>query len=104
MNKDTKARLLELVERIERRESERGMIAQDIRDDLAVAKSDGFDVKAIRAVIRLRKQDRHEREAADLVLGTYMHALGMLSDLPLGQAAIARDFGGGGLLAEAMVN
>lgn len=63
----------------------------DIRDVYAEAKGNGFDVKALRSVIRLRKQDADERREQEAILETYMHALGMLADTPLGAAAVARD-------------
>ena len=85
-----KDQLRTIVERIERLSEEKDGIASDIRDVFAEAKSNGFDVKALRTVIRLRKQDKDEREEQQAVLDTYLHALGMLSDLPLGQAALRR--------------
>ena len=50
----------------------------DIRDVYAEAKGTGFDVKALRTIVRLRKQDTDERREQQAVLETYMHALGML--------------------------
>jgi len=88
-----KEQLQAFVERIERLEEEKKTISEDIRDVYAESKSNGFDVKALRAVIRLRKQDAQERAEQQAMLETYMHALGMLSDLPLGQAAIERATG-----------
>ena len=79
-----------VVERIERLEDEKSTIAGDIRDVYKEAKGNGYDVKALRAVIRLRKQDADERREHEAILETYMHALGMLADTPLGQAAIER--------------
>jgi uncharacterized protein (UPF0335 family) len=78
------------VERIERLEEEKKTISDDILDVYAEAKSNGFDTKAMRAAIRLRKQDAAERAEHQAILDTYLHALGMLSDTPLGQAAIER--------------
>jgi uncharacterized protein (UPF0335 family) len=66
------------VERIERLEEEKAALAGDIRELFAQAKSTGFDTKALRTVIRLRKQDASERRDHEAVLATYMHALGML--------------------------
>jgi uncharacterized protein (UPF0335 family) len=83
-----KDQLKAFVERIERLEEEKKTIADDIRDVYAEAKGNGFDVKALRAVIRLRKQDVQARTEHELILETYMNALGMLADTPLGQAAI----------------
>ncbi len=82
--------LRSVVERIERLEEEKKAIADDIRDVYAEAKGNGYDVKALRTIIRLRKQDADERRENDAILETYMHELGMLADLPLGQAAIER--------------
>jgi len=85
-----KDQLKAFVERIERLEEEKKTISDDIRDVYAESKSNGFDVKALRAVIRLRKQDAQERREQEAILETYMHALGMLADTPLGKAAIER--------------
>lgn len=78
------------VERIERLEEEKKTISDDIRDVYAEAKGTGYDVTALRAVIKLRKQEPTERNEQQAILETYMHALGMLADTPLGQAAIKR--------------
>jgi uncharacterized protein (UPF0335 family) len=67
-----------VVERIERLEEEKKAIADDIRDVYAEAKGNGYDVKALRTIIRLRKQDKTERQEHEAVLETYMHALGMI--------------------------
>lgn len=79
-----------IVERIERLSEQKDEIASDIRDVFAEAKSQGLDVKALREIIRLRKQDADKRKEHEAIVETYMAALGMLSDLPLGQAAIDR--------------
>jgi uncharacterized protein (UPF0335 family) len=73
-----KDQLKAIVERIERLEKEKKAIADDIRDVYAEAKGNGFEVKALRAVIRLRKQDKDERAEQEAVLETYLHALGMI--------------------------
>ena len=90
-NSVPKDELKSVVERIERLEEEKAATASDIRDLYTEAKGKGLDVKALRAIIKLRKQDANEREEQETVLATYMAALGMLSDLPLGQAAIERN-------------
>lgn len=66
------------IERIERMEEEKRGIADDIKEIYAEAKGNGFDVKALRAIIRLRKQDTDERREQETILETYMHALGMI--------------------------
>jgi uncharacterized protein (UPF0335 family) len=75
-----KDHLKAFVERIERLEEEKKTIADDIRDVYAEAKGTGFDVKALRTIVRLRKQDADERREQETILETYMHALGMLLD------------------------
>ncbi len=72
-----KDQLKAFVERIERLEEEKKALADDIRDVYAEAKGNGFDVKALRTVVRLRKQDSQERREHEAILETYMHALGM---------------------------
>jgi uncharacterized protein (UPF0335 family) len=73
-----KEQLKAFVERIERLEEEKKAIADDIRDVYAEAKGSGFEVKALRAIVRLRKQNTDERREQQAILETYMHALGML--------------------------
>ena len=67
-----------IIERIERLEEEKKATSDDIRDVYAEAKGNGFDVKALRAIVRLRKLDTDERKEQESILETYMHALGML--------------------------
>ncbi len=74
-----KDQLKAFVERIEKLEEEKKAIADDIRDVYAESKANGFDVKALRAIVRLRKMEPTEREEQDAILETYMHALGMLN-------------------------
>ena len=70
--------LKSIIERIERLEEEKKTISDDIRDVYAEAKGNGFDVKALRTIVRLRKQDANERIEQETILETYMQALGML--------------------------
>ena len=81
MQSSAKDRLRAFIERIERLEEEKAALAADIREIFAEAKSAGFDTKAMRAIIRLRKQDDHERMEQEALLTTYMHALGMVPAL-----------------------
>lgn len=67
------------IERIERLEEEKAGIAGDIRDVYSEAKGSGFDTKAIRKIISLRKRDYAERQEEDAILEMYMQALGMAS-------------------------
>ncbi|HWV43526.1 DUF2312 domain-containing protein [Pseudorhodoplanes sp.] len=73
-----KDQLKAFVERIEKLEEEKKAISDDIRDVYAEAKANGFDVKALRQIIKLRKIEPTEREEQETILETYMHALGML--------------------------
>lgn len=73
-----KDQLKAFVERIERLEDEKKATTDDIRDVYAEAKGTGYDIKALRTIVRLRKQDTDERREQQAVLDTYMHALGML--------------------------
>ena len=73
-----KDQLKAIIERIERLEEEKKTISDDIRDVYAEAKGVGFDVKALRMIVRLRKQDANERAEQETILETYMQALGML--------------------------
>jgi uncharacterized protein (UPF0335 family) len=73
-----KDQLKAFIERIERLEEEKKATSDDIRDVYAEAKGNGFDVKALRTIVRLRKLDTDERREQQEVLETYMHALGMV--------------------------
>lgn len=70
-------RLRSLVDRIERLEEERKALASDIKDIYAEAKSAGFDVKVLRQLIRIRKQEPAEIEEQETLLDVYRRALGM---------------------------
>lgn len=80
-----------IVERIERLEDDKAGIAADIKEVYAEAKAHGFDVKILRKVVALRKKEAAKREEEQAMLEVYMHGLGMLADLPLGQAALERE-------------
>lgn len=66
-----------LIERIERLEEEKKGIADDIKDVYAESKSNGYDTKTIRAIVRLRRVEKHVRDEADMLLDTYKSALGL---------------------------
>lgn len=70
--------LRSLVERIERLETEKKVIADDIKDVYGEAKAMGFDTKALRKIVAERKQDSDERIEFETVLDVYRHALGMI--------------------------
>lgn len=65
------------IERIERLEEEKKAIAEDIKEIYAEMKGTGFDTKAIRKIIALRKKDTAERQEEEAMLELYMEALGM---------------------------
>ncbi|HEX2147720.1 MAG TPA: DUF2312 domain-containing protein [Pseudorhizobium sp.] len=75
------------VERIERLEEEKKTIADDIKDVYGEAKSMGFDTKILKKVIALRKKDDQERMEEELILDTYLQALGMIEAAPEQDAA-----------------
>ena len=72
--------LRQFIEQIERLEQEKKAIADDIKDKFAEAKAVGFDVKAMREILKLRKKSSDDRQEEEAVLTTYLHALGMLND------------------------
>jgi uncharacterized protein (UPF0335 family) len=70
--------LKSIISRVERLEEEKAGIASDIGEVFAEAKGNGFDVKAIRTIIKMRKMEPQEREEQETVLDTYLHVLGMI--------------------------
>lgn len=73
----TAEQLRAYVERIERLEEEKAAIAGDVREVYAEAKANGFDVKIMRQVVRLRKMDSDDRSEQEALLDLYKRALGM---------------------------
>ncbi|ACK52583.1 conserved hypothetical protein [Methylocella silvestris BL2] len=71
------AELTQFVERVERLEEEKKALSDDIRDVYAEMKARGFDVKVVRQIVRLRKQDHAERMEMEAILELYMSALNM---------------------------
>ena len=65
------------IERIERLEEEKKTIADDIKEVYAEAKGTGFDTKAVRTIIRLRKKDQAELQEEEAIIDLYKAALGM---------------------------
>jgi uncharacterized protein (UPF0335 family) len=82
--------LRQLIEQVERLEEEKKALAGDIRDKFAEAKGLGFDVKAMRKIISLRKKTQSDRQEEEAILAVYMHALGMLdeADAPAGREEV----------------
>lgn len=77
MAEATNERLKLLIERVERLESEKKGIADDVKDVFSEAKSAGFDVPTMKRIIKLRKMDKDKREEAEHLLATYAAGLGM---------------------------
>ncbi|CAB5194864.1 Azospirillum phage Cd, Gp10 [uncultured Caudovirales phage] len=86
----TNNQLQQIISRIEKLEDEKSAISLDIKEVYGEAKSMGFDPKIIRKVVSIRAKDAAKRAEEEALLDTYMAALGMLADTPLGQAAIQR--------------
>ena len=79
--------LKSIIARVEKLEEEKAGIAADIRDVFAEAKGNGFDVKAIRTILKMRKMDASEREEQETILDVYLNALGMLPEMEEAEAA-----------------
>ncbi|CAN1564842.1 Azospirillum phage Cd, Gp10 [Caulobacteraceae bacterium] len=73
----SKEKLRQFVARVENLETERREIADQIKEVFGEAKSLGFDTKALRAVIKLRKQDANDRDEAQMMLDLYVEAIGL---------------------------
>ena len=84
----TNNQLKSIVERIEKLEEEKAAIAADIKEVFLEAKGNGFDPKIIKKIVAMRKQDAGKIAEEQALIATYMDALGMLADTPLGKAAI----------------
>lgn len=81
--------LKSFVARIESLEKDKADISADISAVYAEAKANGFDVKVLRQVIRLRKMEEADRREQEEILALYKNALGMLCGIPLGKWAIS---------------
>lgn len=69
-------KLRSIIERLERLEEDKAAIMADIKEVYAEAKGDGYDTKALRKVVALRKKDKAKRQEEEAVLDLYMSALG----------------------------
>lgn len=69
-------RLRSFIERVERLEEEKAAIMNDVKEIYAEAKGEGYDVKTLRQVVRIRKMDRAERQEQEAILELYLSALG----------------------------
>lgn len=84
LNTSAQGRLRAIVERLERMAEDKAAIQADMKEVFAEAKGDGFDVKTIRAVLKIRATDRAKRQEAEALIDLYMSALG---ELPLFRSA-----------------
>ena len=82
-----KEQLKSVIERIERLEEEKQAIADDIKDVFAEAKANGFDVKVLREILKIRKLDLSEQQEQEAVRDLYMQALGMLPEFEAADGA-----------------
>jgi uncharacterized protein (UPF0335 family) len=78
LNATAQTRLKTIIERIERLEEDKAAVATDIKEVFAEAKGEGFDVKILRKVVRLRKQDKAKRMEEEAILDLYLSAIGGL--------------------------
>ena len=76
LNSTAQTRLKTIIERIERLEEDKAAVANDIKEVFAEAKGEGFDVKILRKVVRLRKQDKAKRQEEEALLDLYLSAIG----------------------------
>lgn len=78
LNGAAQTRLKTIIERIERLEEDKAVIMGDMKEVFAEAKGEGFDVKILRKVIRMRKQDRAKRLEEEALIDLYLAAIGGL--------------------------
>lgn len=87
---NSSAQLKSVIDRIENLNEQIDDLKNDQKEIFAEAKSNGYDVAALRAIIKMRKEDANKRANREALIETYMQALGMLSDTPLGRSAVER--------------
>lgn len=75
-NSIAKDQLKSIIERVERLEEDKAAISSDIKDVYSEAKGNGYDVKALRAIVRYRKEDAQDRADREAIFETYLNALG----------------------------
>ena len=76
LNTTAQGRLKSFIERIERLEEDKAAVSNDMKEVFAEAKGEGFDVKILRKVIRLRKMDKVKREEEEALIDLYLQAIG----------------------------
>jgi uncharacterized protein (UPF0335 family) len=78
LNTTAQGKLKSLIERIERLEEDKAAVANDLKEVYGEAKGEGFDVKIVRKVVRLRKQDSAKRQEEEALIDLYISAIGGL--------------------------
>jgi len=78
LNSSAQGKLKSLIERIERLEEDKAAVSGDLKEVYLEAKGEGFDVKIVRKIVRLRKQDAAKRQEEEAVLELYLSAIGGL--------------------------
>ncbi|WP_292223861.1 DUF2312 domain-containing protein [Brevundimonas sp.] len=76
LNSAAQGRLRSIIERVERLEEDKAAVQNDIKEVFAEAKGEGYDVKVLRKVIRIRKQDKAKRQEEESITDLYLSALG----------------------------
>ena len=76
LNATAQGQLKSIIDRVERLEQEKAEVAEQIKEVFAEAKGNGFDVKVLRKIVRIRKQDRAKRQEEEAILDLYLSALG----------------------------
>lgn len=77
LNKTAQGQLQSIIDRVERLEQEKAEVAEQIKEVYAEAKGNGFDVKILRKVVRIRNQDRAKRLEEEAMIDLYLSALGL---------------------------
>ena len=80
-------RIRSFVERIEQLDTELQELNEQKKEVFAEAKSEGFDVKVLKEIIKLRKQDKDERDEHETLLDVYMRAMDSAEPAPVAEAA-----------------
>lgn len=99
LNDEQRTKLSGIVQEIERVDQQVRDLTSERGGIYKAAKESGFDTKALKHVVKMRRMDREHRDAWNNAVDAYSHALGMLADTPLGQAAMKRDLGAGAVAA-----
>ena len=80
-------RIRSFVERIEQLDTELQELNEGKKEVFAEAKGEGFDVKVLKEIIKLRKQDKDERNEHETLLDVYMRAMASAEPQPVAEAA-----------------